>query len=100
VPVAQGIPTDWTLRIAGGNPVRAQCSVVLGIPEAGRVSLAVYDVRGRDIGNIISGHLTQGYHSLTWTGNGASGTRLVPGVYFLRLDCGEAARTAKVVIAR
>jgi len=94
------VPADWTLSISGGNPVRSPSKVVLGLPEPHYVSLSLYSVTGREILNLMSGHVPPGFHSIPWTGMNRNGTRLSPGIYFLRLDCGNVARSAKVVIAR
>jgi hypothetical protein len=95
-----GAPADWTLEVAGGNPVGSQSKIVLGLPEPHQVGLDLYDVTGRALMSLAHGRLPQGYHELPWRGCGPNGVRLGPGIYFLRLDCGHEARTAKIVIMR
>lgn len=94
------LPTDWILRISGGNPVRSSSKVVMGLPESRHISLSLYDVMGREVAGLMSGRVPPGSHSIIWTGTNRNGARLGPGIYFLRLDCGDVARSAKVVIAR
>jgi hypothetical protein len=49
---------------------------------------------------LVSGVLPAGSHSVSWDGGTSGGGRAADGVYFVRLDAGDAARTAKVVLTR
>ena len=95
-----GTPPDVVLEIAGGNPVSGESRLVLGLPVPADVSLAVYDVTGRCLNNLVDGQLTEGYHAVRWSGLTPDGTRLGPGIYFLRLASGRDVRTVKAVVAR
>jgi hypothetical protein len=95
-----GVPAETTLEITDGNPVSANSRIVFGLPASSHVSLDVYDVTGRLVSNLVQGPMSEGYHAIRWNGRVSRGISLSPGVYFLRLDCGEKSRTAKAVIAR
>ena len=49
------------------------------------VSLVVYDVLGRNVAELASGHQEAGYHSATWTAVGQAS-----GVYFARFTVSSA----------
>jgi hypothetical protein len=99
-PDVAGTPPDVVLEIAGGNPISGESRIVLGLPVPAGVRLAVYDVAGRCLSNLVDGHLPEGYHAVRWSGYAPDGVRLGPGIYFLRLDSGRGIRTIKAVVAR
>jgi hypothetical protein len=86
------------LEITGGNPVHAGSRVVFGLPAPGRVHLAVYDVSGRCLADLVKGYVDEGLHAVRWSGQGRDGSRLGPGLYFLRLDTDKGSRMAKAVV--
>jgi hypothetical protein len=93
-----GTPAGLELRISGTNPIGAGSRIVLGLPSPARVRLAVYDVTGRCLADLIEGQLEEGYHAVSWSGLARDGTYLGPGLYFLRLDTERGSKTAKAVV--
>ncbi len=72
-----------TLMLSGSAPNPFQGSALIGfrLPEAGRVSLRLYDVRGRLVRTLLDGELPAGTHEVTLEGAG-----LASGTYFYRLE--------------
>jgi C1A family cysteine protease len=64
------------------------------------VRLDVYDIGGRRVAAILDGSLEAGSHTAPWDGRGGGGTRVAPGIYFVRLLTSEQACTAKLVKMR
>jgi C1A family cysteine protease len=95
-----GAPDQVELAVAGANPTRSACDIVFGIPGPAFVDLGVYDVRGRLVQELESRHRPEGYHCLRWNGRGQSGAPVGPGIYFVRLECVQGRRTAKIAITR
>ncbi len=56
------------------------------LPSAGKVSLAIYDMRGALIQTLESGNRAAGEHVVRWDGRDSRGERVASGVYFYRLD--------------
>jgi hypothetical protein len=99
-PDVSDMPSGISLEIRGGNPMGRESRVVFGLPVAAGVRLAVYDVAGRCLGNLVDGRLPEGYHAVRWSDCEPAGARLGPGIYFLRLVSGEDTRTVKAIVAR
>ena len=93
-------PEEAMLRISSGNPVSSASEILFGLPRRMQVTIGLYDVTGRLLRTLMNEERSDGYHVLQLALEGASGTRLGPGIYFVRLDCPEGAVTAKVVSAR
>lgn len=60
------------------------------MPEDSFVSLNVFDVLGRKVGEIVNGNYAAGYHSATWNPSTSSGQVLASGVYFARFTATDA----------
>jgi hypothetical protein len=100
MPGLAAIPDEVVLRVVGGNPAASGSDLIFGLPDAGQVSLDLYDVSGRLVQALVSGYRDQGYHRLEWDGTWGSGTRLGPGIYFVRLESEGGKRTAKLIVAQ
>jgi hypothetical protein len=77
------------------NPIQRQGTLEYALPEAGDVTLEVYDVLGRRVATLEQGRKKAGRHTARLeTG------RLSSGVYFGRLKAGEQTRTQKITVVR
>jgi hypothetical protein len=93
-------PDEIVLRALSGNPVKPGAEILFGLPEAMRIRLGLYDVAGRRVQSILDGERPAGYHVAKFGLRSASGTKLGPGVYFVRLETPMGGTTFKVVIAK
>jgi hypothetical protein len=68
------------------NPFNPAVVLRFDLAVAGRSELAVYDVRGRKVTELLGGAaLNAGPHQVEWRGQDAAGRRLGSGIYFARL---------------
>jgi flagellar hook assembly protein FlgD len=70
------------------NPSRGAADVRFTLPQASDVQLGIYDIAGRRVRNLVAGAFAAGTHAARWDGHDASGARVRPGVYFVRLQAG------------
>ena len=63
------------------NPFNQRVALEFTLPQAGKVSLKVFDIRGREVESLVNGHLSFGYHEVIWNAEG-----MASGVYFVRLS--------------
>ncbi|MBI5709704.1 MAG: T9SS type A sorting domain-containing protein [Candidatus Eisenbacteria bacterium] len=82
------------------NPVTGGKSVTLEyvLAAAGRVRLAVLDLRGTRVATIAEGWRAAGPQSVTWSVAGDGGRRLAPGMYFVRLEAAGRSAAKKIVL--
>ena len=104
----QGCDVYTTVTDAGSLPVRPLGLFVSPNPSTGEVtlrytlpstappSIRIYDIRGR----VVRFLETSGGGILTWDGRGASGERVAPGIYFVRIAAGSAAESRRVTLVR
>ena len=82
------------------NPFGVSTEIRFGISTASRVTVTVYDTRGRVIAEVFDGVLAEGPHALAWDGKTAAGDAVPSGIYFYRLRAGATEVTSKAVVVR
>jgi hypothetical protein len=82
------------------NPFRNSASLEFTIPDAGRVTVNVYDVRGKLVARLDDGARPAGTHAITWNGRDSSGSRVSAGTYFFKLEAPGVISTRKAVLVR
>jgi hypothetical protein len=96
-------PTEYNLHAAYPNPFNPSTQINFELPDAGNVSLVVYDMLGREVANLVTGYREAGYHSTTWNASGQAS-----GVYFARfsvinadgLPAGQAGKLAYSTVSK
>jgi hypothetical protein len=88
-------PLTFELKPAYPNPFNPSTTIQFTTASAGRVSLAIYDMLGREVGTLVDADLAQGSYAVQWNAGGASS-----GVYYCRLQAGSFVRTQKLVLQR
>jgi subtilisin-like proprotein convertase family protein len=94
------VPTVLAVIGARPNPFNPTTTIRYALPRAGAATLAVYDLRGRLVRVLASGHHAAAVHETTWDGADASGRTMASGTYLLRLDDGRGAAAGKVMLLR
>jgi hypothetical protein len=94
------VPTVWELGLRGTNPTTSSVQTELGVPRSRSIKVAVYDVGGRRVVDLLDRVLPEGRHPLEWNGRDQFGRRVSPGVYFVRMTAGDEVRTIKVAVLR
>jgi len=85
-PVHEKAPVSFTLHPNAPNPFNPVTTIRLSVPAGGGdVDLTIYDVSGRRVMTLHSGHLDAGEHRLTWSGTDDLGKTVASGVYFARM---------------
>ncbi len=87
--------TSFSLSSPFPNPFNATTHIGFNLPAAGNVSLAVYDLAGREVARLTDGVQVAGRHEAVWTADGVSS-----GVYVVKLAAGEFKSTHKIVLIR
>jgi hypothetical protein len=88
------LPSEITLA-AYPNPIREQGTLKYTLPEAGEVSLRVYDILGRRVRTLATGQKEAGRHTVA-----LEASRLSSGVYIARLRAGGTTITRKITVVR
>jgi hypothetical protein len=86
------IPVEYSLSQNFPNPFNARTSFNFAIPEAGHVTLKVFDLLGRAVATVVDRDLTADTYTISWSAEG-----LPAGVYMYTLSSGEFSQTKKML---
>jgi hypothetical protein len=95
-----GPPAAAPTLVAAPNPFNPRTTVSFRVAEAGRVSLACYDLAGRRVRRLLDAELPAGAHSSVWDGADDAGRGLASGVYLLRLGTPSGVTTGRVLLLK
>jgi hypothetical protein len=87
-------PSSFSLQ-ASPNPFNPTTEVSFALPQAGRVSVKVFDILGKQAATLYDGIAAAGEHRVTFDGG-----QLPAGIYFLRLEAAAHQRTLKLVLLK
>jgi sugar lactone lactonase YvrE len=91
--------TEFALGAPSPNPARGTTRIRYAVPQQSRVSLAVFDVQGREVATLFDGIREPGRYSVAWNGSGTHG-RAPSGLYFVRFSAPDRDRVVRVVLQR
>lgn len=94
------LPVVVTLEQNCPNPFNPQTMIKFDLPEAGPVSLSVFDVAGRLVRTLVNDTMPQGSHEAIWDGRDASGREVGSGSYLARLEFGGKVETVRMGLIR
>ena len=89
------IPDEYYLSQNYPNPFNSTTRIKYGLPEAGHVSLTVYDISGRVVQTLVDMQLKAGHHEIEWNAKTVSS-----GLYFVQLEASHFKAINKVVLAK
>ena len=88
-------PVFYSLSEAYPNPFNPVTSFNLTMEVDGMVEVAVYDINGRKVAELVNGYHQAGTHSLVWDAEEFSS-----GVYMVNMIAGEYATKQKVMLIK
>ncbi len=94
------LPQDFALEQNYPNPFNPATTIPFALPEAADLSLAVYDLRGREIRRLVQDRLPAGYHRIVWDGCDATGRVLPSGIYLVTMKAPGIIRQMKALLLR
>ncbi|GEM_PF-5245568 len=89
-----------TLLACYPNPFGDRLSIEVFSPVKGRVKLAIYNIKGQKVCDIIDGILDKGSHSCFWDGRDLHGRQVASGVYYIHYSGLGASRVSKVLFLK
>ena len=98
--ITPALPEHFALLQNYPNPFNPSTTIRFDIADPSYVSLAIYDILGRQVRTMISGEIKPGFHKIEWNGRNANGEMAASGLYHLVLDCEGGRFVKKMVLVR
>ncbi|MBU0984529.1 MAG: T9SS type A sorting domain-containing protein [candidate division Zixibacteria bacterium] len=98
--VGLGLPTSYSLEQNYPNPFNPSTIIAYSLPQAGAVSLEVFNVLGQRVVTLVDEHQAAGYYEQTWDGRNAGGQSVSSGVYFYRVTSENFVDTKKMMLLK
>jgi hypothetical protein len=91
-PTGGMVPSNLTLAQNFPNPFNSSTIIMFAVPQSianSTVKLAIYDVQGRLVRQLLNSSMPAGNYATRWNGTTESGTVAASGVYFYHLVVGN-----------
>jgi hypothetical protein len=89
------LPNEFSLAQNYPNPFNPSTSIAFTLPHRSDVSIAVFDLMGREVARLASGTMDAGVHEVTWRA-----ADVPSGVYFYRMEAASFKATRKMVLVK
>jgi N-acetylneuraminic acid mutarotase len=89
------IPDEYSLSQNHPNPFNPTTKIKYGLPNAGLVTIKVYDVLGNEVATIVNEERYAGNYEITWYAE-----QLPSGIYFYRIQAGSFVETKKMILMK
>jgi len=84
--IEETVPESYALHANYPNPFNGATVIPFAVQKEEPTSLAIYDLQGRLVKQLVQGKVGPGSHTVTWDGTDASGRQAASGVYLIRLQ--------------
>ena len=82
------------------NPFNPITTLHYNLSQDGLVKIAIYDMMGRVVKNLLNNHQTSGYKTIQWDATNDYGKPVSAGIYLYQIQAGEYISTKKMVLIK
>lgn len=82
------------------NPFSTSTAIQYYLNKSSDVSFKIYDLLGKEVRHYNLGTKQGGFYGIVWDGKNSKGLKVVPGIYFYRLQAGKDVISKKMVIGK
>jgi len=82
------------------NPFNPTTTIAYSLPEASKVRLDIYNVKGQLVKTLVNAEMPAGLHSVVWNGRDMNNKAVASGVYFYRVSSPKATHTKRMLLMK
>ncbi len=98
--LSKNMPLEFDLANNYPNPFNPSTTIAYTIPDAGKVTLEIFNVLGQHIQTLINEDQGAGRYQVMWDGRDKSGNTIGSGIYFYQLTTNRAVTVKKMVLLK
>lgn len=95
IQIANELPTEYQLYQNYPNPFNPVTTIKYDIPKKAFVTIKVYDITGREVGELVNQEQEQGRYEISW-----SADKLASGIYFYTIRTQDFSDTKRMVLIK
>ena len=77
------------------NPFNPTTTISFSIPEESKVDIAIYNLKGQKVKQLVSDQLAGGQHSTVWNGEDEAEKQVASGIYFYQMNVNGKTKAVK-----
>jgi hypothetical protein len=89
------IPAKYSLKPAYPNPFNPIATINYDIPYDAYVVIKVFDVKGKEVADLVNGRIEEGSHEVVW-----DASKMSSGMYFVRMTSGDFKAVQKIIFIK
>ena len=93
------LPTEFAVNVYP-NPFNPSTTISYDLPEAGAVTVVIYDVLGQQVRRLVSQVASAGRYSIQWDARDNQGRGVASGVYIAKVDAGASTLSQKMLLLK
>ncbi|HNQ43133.1 MAG TPA: T9SS type A sorting domain-containing protein, partial [Candidatus Cloacimonadota bacterium] len=82
------------------NPFKTSTSIRYNVAGKEPLSIAVYNLKGQKVKQLVSDTKTSGNHLIEWDGTDSKGEKVASGIYHLRMETGVSRWTKRITLIK
>jgi hypothetical protein len=94
------VPQSFVLLPNYPNPFNSSTNIQFELPAPVHLTLAVFDMLGRNVLTIADGEFEAGRHTIRWDGTGSAGAPVASGRYYLKAKADEETRSVPMLLLK
>ena len=93
-------PTVFAMKPAAPNPFNPMTTISYELPQASRVTLMIYDVRGKLVRTLENQMRDAGRYDAVWDGKDDRGRTVASGIYHARMRAAHYNKVQKLTLLK
>ncbi len=82
------------------NPFNPTTTIAFDLATKSNVSIAVYNVKGQKVKQLMNEQLSVGQHSIEWNGKDSNNKAIASGIYFYKISAGKSTSMRKMLLLK
>ena len=94
------IPAITAIEQNYPNPFNPTTTIKYSLDQDGPIEIAVYNLKGQKVRQLINANLTAGFHEVVWDGKDSYGKQASSGIYFYRMKTSQKTFVKKMMMLK
>jgi len=97
---SENSPVRFSLSQNYPNPFNPNTTIRFSLPQAGKVTLAIYNILGERVKTLVDGERAAGVHQIQWDGTDKNGVSVSSGIYLYKIESFEFREVKRMVFLK